>query len=489
MSASEQTITHLFLVRHGQSLYNRDSSGTTQNSGLTELGWRQAQLLADWFARHGQVHAVISSPLMRARQTAEVIAQRLALPVLLQSGLEEADVPYWEELPKTPQDDPLGLWDSTWQPSPERAPGYSQFRARLRQALQEILSAYLDKTVVIVTHAGTIATLLRSLFGGHLMTVAVDNGSITHVSWQDGRWRLLAHNSQTHLLPLGPELFPAPSAEQQPHRAAAQGKQLELVLEHSRRVATAFPQGIIHPDERELQSLVRLAAPTTDTRLLDVATGAGAVALAFAPHVDHVVAVDISPAMLECAERARLSLNLHNVRFRLADATALPFPEHSFDMVTCRELLSYIPQPDVLLAGFHRVLVSRGKLVLDEIVGSDDPVKRATQEAIEIRRNPAFLKLYSSQEIERLVAEALFKIEKLEHYELNIGLEEWLAQAAADAATAAAVRSMLDASIERDAAGLNVRRSRDGSLYLTIHRIRLLATARDHLQAADLAAG
>ncbi|MCX7707725.1 MAG: histidine phosphatase family protein, partial [Anaerolineae bacterium] len=52
--------THLVFVRHAQSLYNRDGEKAGLNSGLTELGWRQAQAVAEWLARAYRPDAVLT---------------------------------------------------------------------------------------------------------------------------------------------------------------------------------------------------------------------------------------------------------------------------------------------------------------------------------------------------------------------------------------------------------------------------------------------
>jgi hypothetical protein len=147
--------------------------------------------------------------------------------------------------------------------------------------------------------------------------------------------------------------------------------------------------------------------------------------------------------------------------------------------VVCHNLLPYSADPLALLMGFRRMLTRGGRLVLDEIAGHANPVKRATQDAIEARRAPVFLKTVSLTDIERLLAAAGLRIVKAEPYDVQWQVGEWLAAAAADNATIVAVRAMLEASIEGDAAGLDVRRSRDGMLTFIQRRVRLLAVARD----------
>jgi len=470
--------THLILVRHGQSLFNRDGANMGDNSGLTELGWRQSQLVADWLAHTYQVDALLSSPLTRAQQTAEVIGQRLGLPVRLVPGLEEADQPYWGEFPVAPENAPLTFWDHSQALTEEHTPLYSAFRARVRGALAQILADHAGKTLIVVSHGGTIGTILRSLFGWRHMSVFTENSGVTHLAWQGGQWRLIIHNSQAHLAALNPPGTAAPAPNQPARAPWAADHQIQAVIDHYRRVANAYPKEPVIPGEKDLQALIKLAAPSKDARVLDVATGAGVVACAFAPHVGQVVGVDISPAMLERAEQLRLSKSCENVQFRWANATALPFPAQDFDLLTCRDLLSYVTDPQAVLAEFRRVLKPGGALLLDEIIGTDDPVKRATQEAIEIRRNPSFLHTFSGSAIEGFVHAAGFQVTKAERYALPRRLNEWLAYAAADAATSATVRTMVEASLETDAAGLSARQGRDGAITLTHHRLRLLAIAR-----------
>ena len=89
--------------------------------------------------------------------------------------------------------------------------------------------------------------------------------------------------------------------------------------------------------------------------VLDIATGTGLVAEAAAALVGpkgHVVAADLSAAMIEQA-RGRLGA-LPNVSLEIQNAQSLPYPDESFDAVTCG------PDPAAALAEFHRVLRAGG---------------------------------------------------------------------------------------------------------------------------------
>jgi broad specificity phosphatase PhoE/ubiquinone/menaquinone biosynthesis C-methylase UbiE len=466
MGTTEPQITHILFVRHGQSLYNRDGASRSTDSGLTELGWQQAHLVADWLGRSFTVDALVCSGQIRARQTAEVIGQQLGLRPEVMDGFNETQLPYWSEFPSAP-DDPLAWWDHPWRADAASAPLYTEFRQGLRSAFAELMRRCLGQTVVVVSHGGTIGTIVRSLCGGHQMPIFTENCGVTHLAWQEGRWRLVSHNERAHL---GDTSLPAllPWADAGPTR---------VVVEHFRRVAEAAPQAPAPAIEGQLRALRTLAAPRPGDTLLDVGTGAAPVALAFAPHLARVTATDIAPAMLERAELARLAQGAANVEIQWANATALPYDRATFDLVACRDLCRYIPDLGQLFAGLHTVARPGGKLALDELIGSENPVKRATHQALEMQRDPAVVRLYSESEIEQRVREAGFRIERAETYEAALELAGWLADAALDEAAQATLGEMMRSSIEGDPAGLRIQRGKNDGIHFTQRRLRLLARA------------
>ncbi len=472
MHASQTTATHLILVRHGQSLQNSDAALADADSGLTELGWRQSRAVADWLARHYQPDAVLASTLTRAQQTGEVIAERFGLPLKLHPGIEEAEHPYWGEMPFS-KEGPLAAWDETWQPDPSITPRYNAFRDRIRESLGRLLSEYRDRTVIVVAHGGTIGTILRSLFGGHHVSIFTENSGVTYLAWEGRHWRLVYHNSTAHLNGTRPVVESPQPEPATPATPWAESGQLELVVRHYRTVAAALPSLAL--SEREVEEMVRLAAPKATDRVLDAATGAGAVALAFAQHVASVLGVDLSAAMLEHAERNRLIRGATNVRYRLGEVGRLALPLQGFEIIICHDLLRYVTGPSTLFGRFQQLLSAEGRLLVDEVVGSDDPVKRATQNAIELRRDPAITQILSAGEIERELTTAGFRVIRAEQYALRLALEQWLAQAAADEATQSAVQSMIEAGLEADSAGLAARRTREGQITIKQSRLRLLA--------------
>jgi SAM-dependent methyltransferase len=99
-------------------------------------------------------------------------------------------------------------------------------------------------------------------------------------------------------------------------------------------------------------------------RVLDVASGPGSSAVALARAVGpsgHVVATDLLPEMLTLIEEQVAEERLENITIQLADAEALPFPDASFDAVTCHLGVVYFADVDCALREIRRVLKPGGK--------------------------------------------------------------------------------------------------------------------------------
>lgn len=135
--------------------------------------------------------------------------------------------------------------------------------------------------------------------------------------------------------------------------------------------AAAYATSAVHAKGASLARVVELVAPKPDWRALDIATGAGHMALAFAPHVAHVVASDITPEML--AETAKLAAaeGLSNLETQAADAEALPFPNESFDLVSCRIAPHHFTNQHRFVAEVARVLKPGGTFALVDNIAPD----------------------------------------------------------------------------------------------------------------------
>lgn len=135
--------------------------------------------------------------------------------------------------------------------------------------------------------------------------------------------------------------------------------------------ARAYIKSQTHAKGASLVRLVELLQPQADWQVLDIATGAGHTAFAFAPHVATVYATDITPQMLEVTKEQAKRRNLSNVTVEYADADDLPYDEATFDLVTCRIAPHHFDDVTQFIGEATRVLRSGGILaVVDNIVPS-----------------------------------------------------------------------------------------------------------------------
>ncbi|WP_227983306.1 bifunctional RNase H/acid phosphatase [Nocardia spumae] len=158
--------TRLLLLRHGQTALSveRRYSGRG-NPELTELGREQASRAAKYLAAKGDIAAVVTSPLGRARETAQAAAQALDVPVRVLDTLTETDFGEWEGLTfgEAAQRDPeLHL---RWLGDPALpAPGgesFDEVRERVESARRDLVALYPGQNVVVVSHVTPIKTLLQ----------------------------------------------------------------------------------------------------------------------------------------------------------------------------------------------------------------------------------------------------------------------------------------------------------------------------------------
>jgi len=113
--------------------------------------------------------------------------------------------------------------------------------------------------------------------------------------------------------------------------------------------------------------LLELAGISTGSRLLDIASGTGEPAISAAHMVGtsgKVIGIDLVDEMLAVAREKVATTNLDNIEFHCMDAEMLDFPPASFDAVTIRWGLMFMPEPQVCLAAAHKALKQGGRISL-----------------------------------------------------------------------------------------------------------------------------
>jgi probable phosphoglycerate mutase len=161
----------LLLIRHALPLRRELEEGEVADPPLSERGHAQAEALADWLADE-HIDAIYASPMRRAYETAEHVAHRLGLPIVVDAELAEFDrqshyyVPI-EELraEKDERWDDLvsGRWGVDGEVDPET------FKAVVVEAVERVVAAHPGKTVAIIAHGGVMNAYLAHVIGAPSM--------------------------------------------------------------------------------------------------------------------------------------------------------------------------------------------------------------------------------------------------------------------------------------------------------------------------------
>lgn len=194
----------LYFVRHGESEANllQEFSNGLDKHGLTPLGRRQAAALAEKL--DGIPFAAIhTSPILRAVQTAEILAERLGAPVQTTDALREYDVgihegradqaswdAYWEVF--------LAWMDlRDWDRGLAGGETYEDIRARFMPFITHLCDQYsaIDANILLVSHGGTLKCMLPLLLPtrthAFFKTNHIDNTGYIIAQWHDTGWKEL----------------------------------------------------------------------------------------------------------------------------------------------------------------------------------------------------------------------------------------------------------------------------------------------------------
>ncbi len=198
----------LYLIRHGESVYNREGRIQGQTDvELTDFGKQQAQAIALGMANI-KLDAIIASPLQRAYQTAVALADQQGMKIQTHDGLKEINVGKFAGL----------RWPEVAEKFPEHADAWNtqdfdfvipggesrrMLQVRGVTALTEI-AALPYSQVAVVAHGGVLCAALKGILRipDELNPFSLFNASISRLSW-DGKWQLLTLNQTEHLVRAG----------------------------------------------------------------------------------------------------------------------------------------------------------------------------------------------------------------------------------------------------------------------------------------------
>jgi ribonuclease H / adenosylcobalamin/alpha-ribazole phosphatase len=189
-SEPEGPVTTLVLVRHGATSLTaekRFSSGLGgSNPGLTDEGRAQVREVAEWLSPIGRaVHVVVTSPVRRTRESAEILAERWGVGLVEEPAFAEMEFGAWDAMTlaevREQRPDEIDGWRGSLDVAPPGGESFRDVEKRVLDGLTRLLEAHAGETVVVVSHVTPIKIVvahavdapLSSLFRMEMSTASV----------------------------------------------------------------------------------------------------------------------------------------------------------------------------------------------------------------------------------------------------------------------------------------------------------------------------
>jgi ubiquinone/menaquinone biosynthesis C-methylase UbiE len=223
----------------------------------------------------------------------------------------------------------------------------------------------------------------------------------------------------------------------------------------------------IHARGESLGVLLELVQPQAGWQMLDVGAGAGHTAMAFAPHVAHVTATDLTEGMLAKTAELAAARGLANLETRPADAEALPFEDGVFDLVTCRLAFHHFPNPRQAVAEFARVLKPGGVVGCTDNIVVPDKQAAGYYNAYEKLRDPSHNWVYPLVRLQAMFEQAGLHVEATRQLTKEFEFHQWADRQHVSAADKEKLLEMMR-NIPEALQPLFAPRWADGTLYFSL---------------------
>jgi ubiquinone/menaquinone biosynthesis C-methylase UbiE len=226
------------------------------------------------------------------------------------------------------------------------------------------------------------------------------------------------------------------------------------------QVAANYSTSAVHASGVELLHMIEVADLKGNERVLDAGCGAGHTALAFAPHVAEVVAMDLSDAMLEQVALLAAERQIDNITLTRGDVENMPFSDNEFDLVVSRYSAHHWPDPQRALREILRVMDKHGQrrsqFILADIVSSDIFTVDTYVQAIELLRDPSHVRDHTTAQWMAMLSGASYGAELVYEWDVRLDFDSWTERMRTPEHSVIAIRSLMDGAPEEVRSALRV---------------------------------
>ena len=196
-------VGQIIFLRHGQAKNNTERilSGRTPGVPLTDKGITQAQQTAE-LLEHMNISAIYSSPIQRAKHTAEIVGKHNSIDVTIDDRLIELDmgkftnVPY-DEIFTSHGNVFMKFYNGELEIAHNGVETFADVKKRVASIVEEVIEKHPDENVVLVTHMDPIKAMLSTIVDlspTNLFELIIANASLNLFREKDGKFSLSGIN-------------------------------------------------------------------------------------------------------------------------------------------------------------------------------------------------------------------------------------------------------------------------------------------------------
>ncbi len=202
--------------------------------------------------------------------------------------------------------------------------------------------------------------------------------------------------------------------------------------------------GLTLSSQEYLAWMVDILPLNPEFRVLDVATGTGHLSRAIAPHVSQVVAIDMTPKMLEKAKEEAAKAGLGNIIFEEGDAAALPYQDNSFDMVVSRLAIHHFEKPQLQLREMIRVCKTDHAVGIIDLLSPSDQSVIETYNRLERMRDASHTLALTKDQLAEAMEAAGLSISGMDSRDIQVDFGLWAEMTATDPHTKGEISKELE---------------------------------------------
>lgn len=247
-----------------------------------------------------------------------------------------------------------------------------------------------------------------------------------------------------------------------------------FVARHYGERAQDYVASAVHSQGQDLDLIERSVAGRGLRRVLDLGCGGGHVSYRLAPHVQEVVACDVTPAMLDAVAQEAGRRGLSNISTVLAPAENLPFAAGTFDAVFCRFTTHHWANALAGLIQARRVLAPDGVAVFIDVTAPSSALCDSWLQTLELLRDLSHVRDYSMAEWTAMLGQAGFTVRSMQTHRLPMVFESWVARTKTSPTCVAAIRALQQSAPEEVTRFFEM--AADGSFMLDVSSFEVTAS-------------